>query len=218
MATRIRLAIGRLCRGLVPALFAGLVAGPVLAVEAQEAGARSPAVQSLEELQVLDEVWVHGKQLSQRIEMAEDNFFAMYNKLNGNPQFDIRCGHMSLSRGSMIMTRACVPDFIAQEVVYYFPSRTVTQDCYTGYTPIASNYPCQARGYERPPLAAVAQHSRQAYADNVMQVIHSDEQLRDMARELAILYGELELAQQRYVELKSESAPVVRRVLRPRGF
>jgi len=70
-------------------------------------------------LQQLEEIWVHGKRLSRRIVDSEDDFFQLYNKLNEDHDYDIRCGNMSLSRGSMIMIRRCVPEFMVDYMENY---------------------------------------------------------------------------------------------------
>lgn len=71
----------------------------------------------------LDEVWVHGKRLADRIEEAEDAFFALYNELNDDDRFDVHCGLTSLQPGSMILKRSCVPGFMADRIRLQSPAR-----------------------------------------------------------------------------------------------
>jgi hypothetical protein len=102
-------------------LLSAMATAAYAAVDAPAAPATSVAValqQPLAEVEVIDEVWVRGKHLSQVIEDEEDRFFKLYNKLNKNSDYDVFCGTMSLHPGSMIMVRKCVPGFI----VYRFYS------------------------------------------------------------------------------------------------
>lgn len=103
----------------------------VAPVEAPSAPAAAPLLQ-------LDEVWVHGKRLADRIEAAEDDFFRLYNALNENDRFDVSCGLMALHAGSMILQRTCIPGFLAARVPVhrrantYFrpPERMSPPTCY----------------------------------------------------------------------------------------
>jgi hypothetical protein len=102
-------------------LLSAMATAAYAAVDAPAAPATSVAValqQPLAEVEVIDEVWVRGKHLSQVIEDEEDRFFKLYNKLNKNSDYDVFCGTMALNPGSMIMVRKCAPGFI----VYRFYS------------------------------------------------------------------------------------------------
>lgn len=115
---------------LCAAAWAVATAGEVMPLQDASAQA-SPAPAPLQDL---DEVWVHGKRLADRIETAEDDFFHLYNALNEDDRFDVRCGMMALHAGSMIMQRTCIPGFLANRVplrahqtVYYRPARLTSQ-------------------------------------------------------------------------------------------
>ena len=75
--------------------FAGIAAAVEAAPDAAPAGGNpAPTME-------LDEVWVHGKRLADRIEEAEDAFFGLYNELNDDDRFDVHCGLTILQRGSI---------------------------------------------------------------------------------------------------------------------
>ncbi|HUG73726.1 MAG TPA: hypothetical protein VMK82_09900 [Steroidobacteraceae bacterium] len=190
-----------------------MAAGTSLAADAPAATAPSPvaAQQPVEELQQLDEIWVRGERLAQVIEDAEDEFFALYNKLNENRRFDVHCGHVALSRDSLIMTRACVPGFIAGGPNHYsqaWSCPTFSRRSGFAFTGSGSGiefiHPgSHSAGICRPAsMGAVSTVRRQEYADNVLKVIYGDPQLLDMAGDLASLYREMKLTQQRYVTVK----------------
>jgi hypothetical protein len=195
------------------------------AVQASDDLADAVTVDPLEELEV---VWVHGKSLANRITDAEDEFFALYNKVNRNNKFDVRCGYMSLTRDSMIMVRTCVPQFLANysRGASGFTINTVPRFASTfgGYDGYGSSYGYSGRGYDihgnnsynygsygyvsgrnyayAPPPDLMAMHYRQDYAKNVIDVIYSDPGLLEKAKGLAVLYKEMETMQGRYRELR----------------
>lgn len=109
MNRRIRITIGNAGVALAAALCVLATGNVRAAVEAT--GAQPP-----DEMQQLDEIWVHGKSLARRIEDAEDKLFRRYNKLNKRHEYDVVCGTMSLQPGSMIMKRTCQPGFVAAMV------------------------------------------------------------------------------------------------------
>lgn len=94
----------------------------------------------------LDEIWVHGKRLANRIEEAEDEFFGLYNSLNDDDRFDVVCGLTSLQMGSMILQRTCLPGFLAAHsrlslpgAIYYSPSALQQQPATCYGSPAISN-------------------------------------------------------------------------------
>jgi len=92
----------------------------------------------VEELQVLDEIWVRGKHLSSEVVRAEDDFYRLYNKLNRNSDYDVSCGYMRLDRRSMIMQRTCVPGFLVDHMVTIGFGGTAAAQWFGG----ASTAPC----------------------------------------------------------------------------
>jgi hypothetical protein len=124
------------------AVLSGMVTAAYAAVDTPAAPATPVAValqQPVAEVEVLDEIWVRGKHLSQVIEDEEDRFFKLYNKLNRNSDYDVFCGTMSLHPGSMIMVRKCAPGFI----VYRFYSAINNTVSYvpTSFGSCSSIYP-----------------------------------------------------------------------------
>lgn len=181
----------------------------------------------------LEEVWVHGKRLADRIEEAEDAFFGHYNALNEDDRFDVVCGLMALHSGSMIMQRTCVPGFLSASVsprmhhtVFYRPPVASAPTCYGPPTVtdgavhfeggcygtawdtagfLSSSYGIQP---ERPYVPEVlmslqAIHYRDQYADSVRTTIAGNAELSRKAVRLAALYEELESTQRQYRELKA---------------
>jgi hypothetical protein len=205
MTSTMYLAARNLRLALASLLIVAMATGTSLAADAPSVPAPSPlaAQQPVEELQQLDEIWVRGKRLAQVIEDAEDAFFARYNKLNKDRNFDVRCGYVALSRDSMIMTRTCVPDFIATYATYYSPGMG-SGNCHgsTSSGNWSTGEGCWTSGREVVPLSLLAMHYRQDYANNVLKVVHSDPQLLTMAGKLAVLYEDMELTRQRYVTVK----------------
>lgn len=180
-------------------------------------------------VQELDEVWVHGKRLADRIEEAEDDFFRLYNALNEDDRFDVNCGMMALHAGSMIMQRTCIPGFLAVRLhsprlarpafsLLYSPDScwsapaadsslpTYADGCSPNSGPTAFSMDRYMRTSFHPasvPLALEALHYREQYADTVLAVIHGDDRLQKKAAHLAQLYEDLDSTQRQYRELKA---------------
>lgn len=223
--TRIMQMAGKTCFALASAL---LFAGTCAAVEASSSAplASPEAAPALE----LDEVWVHGKRLADRIEEAEDDFFALYNALNDDDRFDVTCGLVALQQGSMILKRTCIPGFLAQRMpmrlrhrVSFRPPSQFGMQC-NSPMPATSQFEggCQgsiSENYHQAmdsylgdslapsgfvPASLEAMHHREQYAQTVMDVIRGDARLSEKAAHLAQLYSELESTQQQYREMKAD--------------
>jgi hypothetical protein len=206
------------------------IASVALASGAQAAISDSPAVETssdsaqkpVEQLDELDEVWVRGKSLSEVIEVAEDDFFVLYNKLNKDSQYDVHCGRMSLNNGSMIMVRKCVPGFI----VYNYSNGLgqVSFGCNGGmvsgfsegmsYSSFASGCSIgSAYGTSPPPSMAVPSAEQmlmakgEAYGANIVKVVKSDPRLLEKVRSLDGLYKEMDMVQGQYVKVKGDRPP-----------
>lgn len=197
MTSKVHLAARNACLALVSTLCVDLAMGADVATDV------SP--QPVEELQELDDVWVHGERLAQRIEKAEDDFIALYNELNSTSRYDVRCGVMALQRGSMIMVRRCAPEFRLSYATYYAPDINYGRSACTSY--VGGGWNSQFDSCLNAPgreVAAVrgATGNEQEYASNVLKVIQSDPRLQDMGTKLGTLYDELQLTRQRYVKLK----------------
>jgi hypothetical protein len=218
----------------VAAIASALLANGVRAAEAPVSADVNPpgaAPNPVEQIETLDEVWVYGKRLSREIEAAEDDFFVLYNKLNKDSQYDVHCGRMALNRGSMLMVRACVPGFIVYNYGDGF-GRVSLGSCGSfgspsfgyygggnygdGYGYYSSDY-YGGMGYSGSacyggfssgsgvPSAALMMSKRPAYAANVLKVVASDPRLIEKAKDLGVLYKDMELVQGHYVKIKART-------------
>ena len=192
-----------------------LVIGVALSMPVS-AAVEAPAAEILtataDPLVELEEVWVRGKRLADRITDVEDEFFELYNKVNKTNRFDVQCGYMKLSRDSMIMVRTCVPQFLASYSAsyhgytrtYQIPSTFGSYSDYGGYSGYSGGSFGSYRSYGyTPPPDLLAMHYREDYAKNVINVIYDDPDLMAKARVLAGMYKEMELVQGRYKELRT---------------
>ncbi|MEO6080036.1 MAG: hypothetical protein ABIQ86_09690 [Steroidobacteraceae bacterium] len=198
------------------ALLSTLASGVCAGAEAQAIAAAPESVamqQPAQELETLDEVWIRGKHLSRMIEDAEDDFFALYNKVNKNHDYDVYCGYMSLSKGSMIMSRTCIPGFIfynydrngwATSYPANCPGMVPYQRDAWGFEIVSRGAFCPPgyTGFEQPPPELYALAHREKYAKNVLQVVGGDPRLLKQATYLADLYSEMKSVQTQYVKVK----------------
>jgi hypothetical protein len=184
------------------------------APELATAASQQPAQQITE----LDEIWVHGKRLADRITAAEDEFFPIYNRVNKNDDYDIRCGYTYLSADSLIMSRLCVPGFLGKN----YGAPATWGICYGTFPAFRGGYAlmriCTEGGYEPPSVEFIVMAKSEDLRKNMTKVIGSDPRLRAMADHLGDLYLELNSVQRRYrgakgVETK-EASRTNRRVVR----
>jgi hypothetical protein len=150
----------------------------------------------------LDEIWIHGKRLADRITAAEDEFFPIYNRVNNNNDYDIRCGYTYLSSESLIMSRLCVPGFLGKN--YGAPARWGI--CSGTFPAFRGGYAvmrlCTEGGYEPPSVEFIVMAKSEDLRKNMTKVISSDPRLRAMAAHLGDLYLELDSVQQRHRRAK----------------
>jgi hypothetical protein len=171
---------------------------------------RAATQQFVQPTQELEEIWVHGKSLVERINEAQDDFFPLYNKANKNDDYDIKCGYARLNPESMIMSRTCLPGFLGKD---YGAPPMFTGVCYGEYyasagegssfmSPTFTTGPCIDGGYD-PPTPAFISMAKSADLQRAMtKVISSDRQLLAKAAHLGELYKELESTQQRFRKVK----------------
>ncbi|HUG73483.1 MAG TPA: hypothetical protein VMK82_08685 [Steroidobacteraceae bacterium] len=162
------------------ALMSAVVAGSAIAADQQP-------------LEELDEIWVQGKRLSKSIADVEDDFFELYNKVNKKSDYDIYCGYMSLHPGSMIMTRTCTPAFLM-----YNTSVVTGYGSYGRNTPANVSLIKPSNISTGPTNSLLLMERRAAYAQNVLDVINSDERLLQKYMDLVGMYEELRQTQGRY--------------------
>jgi hypothetical protein len=86
--------------------------------QAQEEAPRrlSPEELPIEELEELDEVFVRGGRLRDRIVRAEDEFYKLFNQINTDDRYDTSCPYLNDpdDRTSRIQFRMCIPGFVAE--------------------------------------------------------------------------------------------------------
>lgn len=163
---------------------------------------------SVEVLEELAEVWVHGKRLSDDIETAEDDFFRLFNKKNRNALYDIHCGTMSLYHGSMIMRRTCVPGYIT---VYSTPAYSYAPTplffggivCSGGCDTWSGSYYSYIPPppMPSPPVGLLNMQYSEKFIDNLLNVINGDPQLLQRAWHIEGLYHEMLQVQLRYADI-----------------
>ncbi|MEO8314484.1 MAG: hypothetical protein ABI645_06775 [Pseudomonadota bacterium] len=218
------------------AFAAGASAAAAPATPAAPSSATAQA--TAEKLDSLEEIWIRGKRLSEMIEDAEDDFFALYNKLNKDGQYNVFCGQMALNPNSMIMVRACAPGFavdnfydslrntvsysndapcsgLGRAVVTTYPDpyrrewRGDTIYTSTAYT--MSNCPgVGTAAFPQIPVELLLMEKRPGYAKNVLKVVGNDPRLLEKARNLGGLYDEMNLTRGRYVKVKDATTPMKR--------
>jgi hypothetical protein len=169
----------------------------------------------------LTEIEVHGKRLRIAISDAQDDFFALYNKLNKDHDYDTSCVNVPLNADTQITQRMCIPGFYADALAdqVYFQEECKAPASQTddqGNTIDFSPPPC----YTPPAPQLVLVSRAQAYANNLMKVIKSDPRLEEKAGHLDDLYRELYTVQQQYVKAKAAdlaAKPTAKPTLGPRA-
>jgi hypothetical protein len=191
-------AIRRFCLAFATLPLAMTVGISAAAPEPAPATSQQPSQQITE----LDEIWVHGKRLADRITAAEDEFFPIYNKVNKDNDYDIKCGYTYLSPDSMIMSRLCVPGFLGKN----YGAPAIWGICYGTFPVYRGGYAvmraCADGGYEPPSVEFIVMAKSEDLRMNMTKVISSDPRLLAMAAHLGDLYLELNSVQHRYRKSK----------------
>lgn len=80
-----------------------------------EAARLPPDQRPIEELEELDEVFVVGENLRNRIIRAEDEFYKLFNQLNTEDKYDTNCPYVNNpdDPSSRLQFRMCIPSFVA---------------------------------------------------------------------------------------------------------
>jgi hypothetical protein len=81
----------------------------------------------LEEIQELDEVFVQGKRLMERIVEAENEFYKLFNAVNSDDRYDTHCVYLQMQEGSRMQSRACIPGFVADALADWAPFKARCQ-------------------------------------------------------------------------------------------
>jgi hypothetical protein len=176
-----------------------LAALPVLAAAAATSAAATPdhanaaALQPIEELQELDQVWIRGKSLS---DMTCVPYFIGY-----------------LSTGTAAPwtpTYACTGSFMASGSVYGDSFADMGNGYYSNYGTSCSYAgspampPMSTPTIVRLPAKADYESQRQEYMRTVMRAIYRDQDLLDKATTLAAMYQEMKTVQDHYQKVKAE--------------
>jgi hypothetical protein len=193
------LATKAFCLTLATFLSAGLVttAG---AADAAPAAAGATAQTPINQVQELDEILVRGKRLRDAIADAEDDFFALYNKLNKDDDYSTSCIYVNTDPDSQIKSRLCIPGFLADALAdqVYFAEQCQSP----GQDEDGNDFP-PPPCYTPPPPTLVLQERSKDYANNLKKVIKSDDRLGSMAGNLDNLYHELVGVQTQYLKVKA---------------
>ena len=141
-----------------------LIVAPALA-GAQTAGNAGGLTTVVSKVEQLDELQVVGKKLY-RIRMGavdvEDRFYALYNDLNQNDEFDIHC-RIEAPTGTLLKYRIC------RLALYEKALEEEARGFFTGDTP--------------PPAQLVALARLTDYKQNALALINSNPQLRELIRQ-----------------------------------
>lgn len=238
MINRMQFRTSHVLVALAATLCLGMATGAGAAIEPAKDSPDAEARKPVEQLELLAEIRVRGKSLARTIADAEDDFFALYNKLNQVEDFDVLCGHMSVS-GSLIMKRACVPAFLGYRAAnpsLYWPSGMGGGACNGSSSGMTAHFDGNSSQmvYEGggcfsgpstftslatapgPSLAAVAMHRRDAYVANILKVINSDASLVAKVHDLDALYQEMALTKGRFMKVRSVTPVIIDARLRPR--
>jgi hypothetical protein len=160
-----------------------LLTGGLVGVLAQGADAPLPAApaQAPENVQQLDEVVILGKklyQLRQDVVKAEDRFYAAYNELNTDNDYDIKC-EQTTTAGTRLKSRQCKPVFFAEAE--------------------AAEARSMLTGEYAPPAQLVALERADEYRKKALEVINRSPELRKLVRERdALERGYLKARQERF--------------------
>jgi hypothetical protein len=122
-------------------------AAPPAPAQAAATVAQSPNPPG-EQLQELDEVIVRGESLIKAIADAEDNFYALYNKLDKNDDYHTSCVYLNIdpdNPGSQMRSRVCIPGFVADAMADYAPYKARCQPPLEG----GSEFDCLDRNHDR---------------------------------------------------------------------
>jgi hypothetical protein len=178
---------------MLPCLW--IVTGTCTAANQSAATGQAPAnaQQAAEYLEELAEIRVSGERLADQIADSEDEFFPLYNTINRNNDFDIKCNRAYLDPGSLIMSRICLPGFLGKD--YGAP-------------------PNGDGGYEPPPLRFIVMAKSGEMRRNMQKVILNDPRLLAMSDHLGSLYMALDNLQHRFRKARGIEEPGARRAPR----
>lgn len=154
-----------------------------------------------EELEELDEVIVTGGRLYDRIVKAEDRFFKLYNELNEEDDFDTNCANVPIDQDSRLEQRFCMPSFFADAKAEQV---RLSQYCLSLIAKDEEgNVTAQGPCYEPPSADQLFFHRREDYVNNMLKVINSDPELKQIAAEVEALHRERAQYENRFEQLRA---------------
>lgn len=173
-----------------PLRFVLLVAGLPLAsaaAEPRDAPAPAPVASAAASAEssrdwILDEVVVKGTrswELQQQMVQVEDRFYALYNQLNADRDFDVHC-HIEAPAGRIIKERIC-------RVAFHEDAQAVEVRALLD-------------GHNAPPAAMVAQAREAEFEANFLRVLNSDPRLLRLVREREALEEKYDAERTRELE------------------
>lgn len=212
MSKRMRSVTTNLCLAIA-ATFGAVLATDVCAATDTSITADASAPAAAQPLEQLGEIWVRGVHLARAITDAQDDVVRLYNKLNKDYRYGVTCGYASISRGSMIMSRVCMPNIVVDSMRNSYPVTDYGGGgggfCYGGGGTDMNGQRYYSGGYCQsspapvtfvgPPVEAVMMEHRKDYEANVVKVLNSDPQLLQKYNHLVALRQEMAAAQQQYV-------------------
>jgi hypothetical protein len=84
----------------------------IVAASLAAAAAEPPAAGAVPD-EELDQIVVRGESIIKAINDAEDNFYALFNRVNTDDDYDTHCVYLELNPTSRIGSRVCIPGFLA---------------------------------------------------------------------------------------------------------
>ncbi len=199
MTCRMHFATRIFCLAFATFFSIGL-ASTASAADAAPASKAPAAAVPIAQVQELEEILVRGKSIRDAIADAEDEFFALYNKVNKDDDYSTSCIYVNTDTDTQIKSRMCIPGFLADALAdqVYFQ-----QQCQSpGQDEEGNDYP-PPPCYTPPPPQLVLMERSKDYANNLMKVIKTDLNLQRMAGNLDKLYYELLAVQQQYIKVKT---------------
>src|SRR5262249_48151723 len=123
-----------------------------------------------------------GENIIKAIADAEDNFYALFNEVNKDDDYDTRCVYLNIdpdNPGSQLKSRVCIPGFVTDAMADY----AVFLDCDKAWQP-GGNPDDRRTCYQPPPPQLVLMERSKRWAVEMMKVVNSDPRLKEQAGHL----------------------------------
>jgi hypothetical protein len=151
----------------------------------------------------LQEIWAHGMSLVPRIVTAQNDFYALYNKVNEKDGYDITCGYARMKPEILIMSRTCLPAVLGRKIARPMNSGTCVHElnASTG-SPGHTTGPCIEPVYDPPRRPSISRAGSADLQAHLTKVTSSDPQLLAKAAHVGELLLELDSVQKRFHRIK----------------